>query len=120
MPHQNIASCSIEHGNVNLARYIGVRSISMPCQQCEEWNLFVIWAHLFNKFCIPTNSDDGHEPNSQLLSQQECLDLQMPEKLEQIFEYRQTQPSSLTVKQDIPLQQFCAVAVTSTDSLQVT
>jgi hypothetical protein len=31
----------------------------------------------------------------------------MPEKLEQIFEYHQTQPPTLTVKQNIPLQQFC-------------
>ena len=30
-------------------------------------------------------SDDGHELNSQLIPQQKCLDLQMPEKLEQIF-----------------------------------
>jgi hypothetical protein len=52
-------------------------------------------------------SDDGHELNSQLLPQQECLDLQMPEKLEQIFEYRQTWPLSLTVKQGIHLQQSC-------------
>ncbi len=110
-PPQNTAPCSIEHGNVNLARYIGAHSISMPYQQHEDWNSSIIWAHLFNKLHVLTNLCKKclckialfrwwHELNSQLLPQQECLDLQMPEKLDTIFEYHQTWAPSLTVKQE--------------------
>jgi hypothetical protein len=73
----------------------------MLCQQQDDWDLFMIWAHLFkqalqhNQFVqrnvhVKLPLDDGHELNSQLLPQQECLDLQMPEKLDPSFEYHQT------------------------------
>jgi hypothetical protein len=73
---------------------------------------------LFNKLCILTNlckqcPYKTVKLNSQLLPQQGCLDLQMPEKLDPIFEYRQTWPPSLTVKQNaiqpMPTQQLLRV-----------
>jgi hypothetical protein len=81
----------------------------MPSQQHKDWNSFIIWAFCSTSFasqpicasnvCVKITSDDGHELNSQLLPQQGCLDIQMPEKLDPIFEYHQTQPPFLTVKQ---------------------
>ncbi len=93
-----------------LPSMIGAHSISMPSQQHKDWNSFIIWARCSTSFasqpicasnvCVKMSSDDGHELNSQLLPEQGCLDLQMPEKLDPIFEYRQTQPPFLTVKQE--------------------
>jgi hypothetical protein len=89
---------------------IGAHSISVPSQQHKDWNSFIIWALCSTSFAsqpvCPSNvhvkmsSDDGHELNSQLLPQQGYLDLQLPEKLDPIFEYRQTQLLFLNVKQE--------------------
>jgi hypothetical protein len=88
----------------------GAHSISMSSQQHKDWNSFIIWALCSTSFAsqpicasnvhVKMSSDARHKLNSQLLPQKRCLDIQMPEKLDPIFEYRQTQPPFLTVKQE--------------------